>query len=244
MILNQQWVEHLDRSDAELREDKTHRLREPVSMILDLHVHTTLSGDAKPTAEEYAFRALAMQGEYRIDGFVITEHRYWDYRRSRELDDLAGKTGLIVFQGVELETDFGHILIYGVTPEFLRKVDITARTKGLKAVETALECGCFPIAAHPARPMLGCGIGLKTLKGIRAIEILNGGSSNAENFLAETWMKELDLKGIGGSDAHYISELGICMTKFDGECDNERDLVKLLSSGAYQAIHLDEARRI
>ena len=212
-------------------------------MILDLHVHTILSGDAKPIAADYAEKALELQEKFRIDGFVITEHRYWSEERNAELADLSGKTGLVILQGVELETDFGHILVYGVTPEFAEKVDITARTQGLKAVETALQMGCIPIPAHPARPMLGCGIALKSLHGIRAIEHLNGGSSAIENYQAGIWTKELGLAGIGGSDAHYVNELGLCMTEFEGNCDSDKELSALLSGGKYHAIHLDEAKR-
>ncbi len=211
-------------------------------MILDLHVHTVLSGDAKPTAGEYAERAMELRENYGIDGFVITEHRYWSESRYEELADLSMKTGLVILQGVELETDYGHILVYGVTPEFVDKVDISTRTNGLAVVETALATGGFPVPAHPGRPMVGCGIALRALNGIRAIEHLNGGNNEAENRRAQMWMEEFGLYGIGGSDAHFINDLGICLTAFENSIRDDAGLAKELANGNYHAIHLKEAK--
>ncbi len=212
-------------------------------MNLDLHVHTRLSGDAKPTAADYAERALRLREKYDIDGFVITEHRYWASERNSELANLSAKTGLVILQGVEVETDFGHILVYGVTPEFARRVDMENRTKGEEVVRAAYETGGFPVPAHPSRPMLGAGIALKALDGIRAIEHLNGGSTSDENDQAERWMKELGVWGAGGSDAHYERELGAAMTVFDNSFRTEAELINELKSGTYRAIYLKSAKR-
>lgn len=212
-------------------------------MLLDLHVHTHLSGDAKPTAADYAERALRLREKYVIDGFVVTEHRYWSADRNSELADLSAKTGLVIFQGVEVETDFGHILVYGVTPEFARRVDMENRTKGQEVVRAAYETGGFPAPAHPSRPMLGAGIALKALDGIRAVEHLNGGNTAEENEMAERWMKELGISGIGGSDAHYEKELGACMTAFDNRFRTEAEFINELKSGNYHAIYLKSAKR-
>jgi len=213
------------------------------SMILDLHVHTRLSGDAKPTAADYAERALRLKRNYDIDGFVITEHRYWSAGRDEELAELSAQAGLVIFQGVELETDYGHILVYGVTPEFASRVDMENRTNGEQAMRAAYETGGFPVPAHPFRPMLGAGIALRALDGLRAIEHLNGGNTPEENEQAERWMKELGVAGTGGSDAHYERELGACMTAFDNPFRTEAEFIKELKSGNYRAIYLKDAKR-
>ena len=46
----------------------------------------------------------------------------------------------------------------------------------------------------------------------------------------------------GGSDAHVVSAIGSCMTRFDGEVRSEADLVELLRSGKFRAVLLDDAK--
>jgi len=208
-------------------------------MILDLHVHTHLSGDAKPTVAEYAERGMELREKYGIGGFVGTEHRYWKEERCEEFNELSMKTGLVILQGIELETDYGHILVYGVTPEFLDMVEIGARTLGLEAIEAAFKTGAFPVPAHPSRPMVGCGVALRSMNGIRAIEHLNGGSDLEENERAGKWLAELGLFGTGGSDAHYVDELCSCLTVFENSFKNDEGLVRELTKGQYHAKRLD-----
>lgn len=208
-------------------------------MILDLHVHTTLSGDAKPTAEEYAEQILKIRKKFHIDGFVITEHRLWNPERDEELAEISRKTDVVILQGIEMETDYGHILVYGVTTEFTRRIDISKRVKAPDVVKAALETGGVPVAAHPTRQMVGCGMALRGLNGIRVIEIFNGGCTSEENESAERIMKELNMYGAGGSDAHFLDDLGACVTVFDNPVRSTTSLVRELSLGNYDAKYLN-----
>lgn len=212
-------------------------------MILDMHIHTDMSGDARPSVLEYAKWVQELKELYAIDGFVVTEHRYYSLARNAVLAELSRQTGLVILQGVELETDYGHILVYGVTEEFLERVDVTERTDGKEAVRAALETGAVPVPAHPSRPMLGCGPAVQQLKGVTVIEQLNGGNDRSENRISENLAKALGLKGIGGSDAHFIHDFGICMTRFNRFFTTDRELVEELKRGEFRPIYLEEARR-
>jgi len=211
-------------------------------MILDLHVHTDLSEDAKPTVVEYARWARELQDQYSVHGFVVTEHRYYSFSRNPVLAELSRETGLLILQGVELETDYGHILVYGVNPQFLDRVDVTVRLRGKDVAAAALETGAVAIPAHPCRPMLGCGPAVKDLPGVRIIEALNGANDRSENHQAESLVKSLDLLGVGGSDAHFITDFGLCMTHFDRNFSSERDLVAELLLGDYRPVYLEGTR--
>lgn len=211
-------------------------------MILDLHVHTDLSEDAKPTVVEYVRWVKDMQEQYTIHGFVLTEHRHYSLSRNPVLAELSRETGLLILQGVELETDYGHILIYGVTPQFLERVNISERLRGKEVAQAALETGAVAIPAHPSRPMLGCGTAVRQLPGVRIIEQLNGANDRSENHQAEAIVKNLDLLGIGGSDAHFVTDFGLCMTHFDRNFSTEREFVAELLLGDYRPIYLEETR--
>lgn len=211
-------------------------------MILDMHVHTEASGDAKPTVSDYAQWALELKEQYTIHGFVVTEHRFYSPSRNAVLTELGRETGLVILQGVEMETDYGHLLAYGVTPQFLDKVDVSRRVSGQFAAQTALETGVVIVPAHPCRPALGCGPLLRQLAGIKVIEQLNGSNDRSENKLAESMSKSLALFGTGGSDAHYVADFGFCMTRFEKNISNDRELVSELLRGEYRPIYLEEAR--
>src|SRR5690606_22902710 len=92
---------------------------------LDLHVHSSDgSDDAGGTVEGYLKWVQAKRGQgYRIDGFVVTEHRRYD--PAVDYTELAARYDAVVLRGVEVETDVGHVLVFGVTPAFLEAFDVS-----------------------------------------------------------------------------------------------------------------------
>ena len=61
--------------------------------------------------ENYCHRIKAK--DIAIDGFVLTEHRQYD--DESDYSDLARLTGITIFKGSEVETEYGHVLVFGVT---------------------------------------------------------------------------------------------------------------------------------
>jgi predicted metal-dependent phosphoesterase TrpH len=94
-------------------------------MILDMHVHTQISRDATATVEEYCEAIVKYRESFPIDGFVLTEHRVID--GSIDYRKLGDRYNIQIFQGIEVDGDFGHILLYGVTNECLRYIDLANR---------------------------------------------------------------------------------------------------------------------
>jgi hypothetical protein len=70
---------------------------------------------------------------------------------------------------------------------------------------------------------------------IVAIEVLNGGSNNEENARAQLIANKYNFKTVGGSDAHFVSSIGKCVTLFKSEIKNEEDLVRALKNDNYSA---------
>ena len=69
------------------------------------------------------------QNRRRLDAICFTEHRL--FPADPELDmryaELTERFGVMVFKGIEADTNLGHLLLYGVTREVLRRFDLGSR---------------------------------------------------------------------------------------------------------------------
>ena len=214
-------------------------------MFLDLHTHSVSSDDSLATVEQYVkwIGVLRRRG-YHIDGFVLTEHRKFDL--DKDYSNLAEGHRVLILKGSELDTNYGHFLVYGVTEELTRRIDFSC--VGLDAVElvhAANECGAIAVPAHPGR----FGIGLyefiekgADFSALGVIERLNASNRPGEQERAEELVRRYSFRGTGGSDAHQVSAIGSCMTRFEAPIANERDLVRELRADSFNAVRLEEAK--
>lgn len=212
---------------------------------MDLHSHSTdASDDAGGTVEGYLKWIVARRKKgYRIDGLVLTEHRQYD--PSVDYTTLAEHYGVIVLRGAEVETDAGHVLVYGIDQRFTAAFDLAnvALPHG-EVFRAAREFGGFAAGAHAGRPRIGLAAhvaeGRVDRENIEAIEVLNGGSSDAENARARELAGELGLRGIGGSDAHFVNAIGRCLTAFRRPVNSIQALVEELREGDYHPVRVEE----
>ena len=207
-------------------------------MILDMHVHTQVSRDATATVEEYCEAIVKHRESLLIDGFVLTEHRAID--RSIDYRRLTDKYGIQIFQGIEVDGDFGHILLYGITDECLRYIDITnRRLNDREVIRIMKECGGIAIPAHPFRESLH-GKALEEKRewtaGVEIIEQFNGANNPGQNAKASAIVARDGLRGIGGSDAHYVNWFLKCATVFDQPVETMHALVEELHAGRFTPI--------
>src|SRR6185312_3705433 len=132
---------------------------------------------------------------------------------------LAERYAVTVLRGAEVETDVGHVLVYGVNQRFTDAFDLADVALPHREVfRAAKEFGGFAVGAHAGRPRIGLAAHVAdrgvSLDGIEALEVLNGGSSDAENARGRALAEAHGLRGVGGSDAHFVSAIGRCMTAF------------------------------
>jgi PHP family Zn ribbon phosphoesterase len=66
-----------------------------------------------------------------------------------------------------------------------------------------------------------------------AIEVVNGGTADAENDFAMQVAGLLKMPVTGGSDAHSVHGLGKYVTSFEDEINNEAEFLKALHSGQF-----------
>jgi predicted metal-dependent phosphoesterase TrpH len=205
-------------------------------MILDLHNHSVKSDDGKARVEGYC-QWIRGRG-ISVDGFVLTEHRQFDAESDyRALED---ETGLLILKGSEVETDYGHVLVFGVNADMLAAFDFARIDLPLEVVLRESErCGGIAIPCHPGRPNVGLFAHYDErgpVPGVRIVETLNGGSRAGENERARAEAERHGYRGVGGSDAHIVSHIGRCATRFEDPVRSVDDLVAALRAGRYEAI--------
>ena len=212
-------------------------------MFIDLHTHSVSSDDSRATVEQYVkWVGVLRKRGHRIDGFVLTEHRKFDF--DKDYGDLGSANDVLIMKGSELDTDMGHFLVYGVTDELTRAIDFgDVHMDALGLVQAAEECGAVAVPAHPGR----FGIGLceftdngRDFSSICAAEGLNGSNRPGEQERAEELIRQLGVPATGGSDAHLVSAIGKCMTRFDNPVSNEVELVQELRAGLFGPVLLAE----
>lgn len=215
-------------------------------MILDLHAHSDASEDSRAPLETYLKWLQRKRDLLPIDGLVLTEHRQWDPAADyRALED---RYGLLILRGAEVETDYGHVLVYGVTDEMTRCFDFADVRLPAQAVITEVaRRGGVAAPCHPGRPTIGLcehyAAGKPPLEGVVAVEALNGGSRRGENERVDELVARYGYGAFGGSDAHLVSLIGICATEFEDEVRSVEDLVAALTAGRYRPVDFREQVR-
>ncbi len=205
-------------------------------MILDLHNHTIKSDDGRARVENYC--AWIKKRGLEIDGFVLTEHRQFDADSDyRKLED---ETGIRILKGSEVETDYGHVLVFGVNEDLQNAFDFTRIDLPLELVVSESErCGAIAVPCHPGRPTVGMCAHYEErgpVEGVQISETINGGSRGIEVEDAQKLAERYAYLGTGGRDAHIVSHIGRCATRFPRSIRDEDDLVAALHEGGFEAV--------
>jgi predicted metal-dependent phosphoesterase TrpH len=212
-------------------------------VILDLHIHTTESADSNLSPVELIQHARRLG----IDGVVVTEHdRCWDRFLVR---DLAAEHHFLFLRGMEVSTDLGHILVYGLN-EYLSGI-----LKAEKLRQIVDDYGGAMVVAHPFRKIFtrdfrnGQEEAPNTLQEAAnrrvfelsdGIEVCNGGSIDRENKLAMEVCDLLSQAPTGGSDAHSDLGIGRYATQFDDPIHTEADVIAALKQRRCRAVMLEK----
>jgi len=196
-------------------------------MILDLHLHSEASDDSRAPVEAYLKLLQRKREERPLDGIVLTEHRQFDL--NRDFGALEDQYGYLILNAAEVETDYGHVLVYGVNRDILARFDFTdVRLPAQAVISEVWRMGGVALPCHPGRPNVGlCAHyeGKPELEGVVAVEALNGGSKKGEDARVRDLMTTHGYAGFGGSDSHLVSFVGICATEFDRPIRTVEDLV-------------------
>ena len=214
-------------------------------MLIDLHNHTyPKSDDSFLSADELVDAARAAG----LDGLCLTEHdEFWT-------DDctaaLTRRHGILVLPGSEINTDAGHVLVFG-----LRRYRFGMHKPAFLRAE-ADSLGAVLLAAHPYRrrylsepgqdPEQRAAMLHKTLADpwmqlFDAVESYNGRGKPDENRFAEDVRLGLELPGTGGSDAHSPTQIATAATLFHRRITTLDDLIAEIRAGRMESVNLRTA---
>lgn len=206
-------------------------------MIIDLHTHTyPWSDDSNLDIPEL----VRMAKEAGLDAICVTEHDwFWD---KDALAKLSREHNFPILPGVEINTEEGHLLVFGIE----KYIFGMHRTEYLKRVVD--EVGGAMILAHPHRRQLHSTDDLydaveqccqnSVFHLVDIIEAFNGRASARQNKFSQELCRRLNLKSIGGSDAHSTSDMPSYATLFEREISNVEELVTELKAGRFRPLDL------
>ena len=186
---------------------------------IEMHAH---SSDKSLDSGVSAINIILQAKEIGLSGICLTEHNaLWD---SEDISELSEKFEINVFQGIELGTNIGHVLAYGFEsyrPQMLMIDEL------LKEAE---EEGAALVLAHPMRPTGSDRKPsmLEMSQWFDALEVVNGDHSDSIDGYYVRLAEQLNLGGIGGSDAHSIQAVGRVTTLFDHTVNDLSTLISEL----------------
>ncbi len=176
-------------------------------MIIDPHIHSIYSGDAKGTPKQIIKKARKIG----LDGIAITDHNTIK-GSAAALDESKKFDDFIIVPGIEISTNKGHVVALGITEE------IKSGLSPEETIEHIRDRGGIAIAPHPfVRYREGLCDYVKTLD-IDAIETLNSRYIfGFSNWRAKQLAIKRKIPEIGCSDAHFLGAIGSCVTYVEAD---------------------------
>jgi predicted metal-dependent phosphoesterase TrpH len=192
-------------------------------MLIDLHCHTKVYSACSALTPDALVRTARARG---VDGVCITEHdALW------VLDDvlrLSAEMDFPVFRGMEVTTEVGHVLVFGVNSHHPSMAQLGELRRIVRSE------GGLMYLAHPSRrygtlPPADLGAMFDS------VETQNGTEGMLQNDNAARLAASCGLPGVGGSDAHSAREVAVCATEFDAVIGDEPSFFRALRAGKYRA---------
>lgn len=215
-------------------------------MLIDLHAHTwPLSDDSLLDPDDLIERTKAAG----IDGICLTEHDYfWDIERVRQL---AAKHQFLVIPGCEVNTEDGHMLVYGLQNYTYGMHRVRELAQLVEAADGAM------VAAHPYRRQmpwypdnpddyhraLERAKNNKAYAHVAALETENGRGSERENAFSRRLAEEMRMAQTAGTDSHAQRDIARCATYFEQDIHSLDDLIRELKSGRFYPVTLQGAAK-
>ena len=207
-------------------------------MLIDLHTHSyPKSDDSFVSVDDLIDRTKTLG----LDGICLTDHdEFWP---AEDVKVLSAKHNFLVLSGSEINTDAGHILVFGLSeyvfglhkPAFLRQM--VNKHHGVM------------IAAHPYRrrfladpgkdpdaraEMLERALADDVFRMCDAIEGCNGRGKTDENSFSQDIGNAFMLKVTGGSDSHRLEQVGTVATRFERRIEDLDGLIAEIKAGRFR----------
>jgi len=210
-------------------------------MIIDMHNHTNISSPCSVLYPEELIENAKIMG---LDGICVTEHL--TIEGATVAQDIGRKMNFPVFRGIEARSDLGDMLVFGYYK------DIPDRIALENLCDSVHEAGGVVFAAHPyssggwnlynAMQELDLDLDsdwdqIRGIRGLDGIEIINGSIHDKTNKRAKNLAEQMNIYGIGGSDAHSLDMIARAATIFKKPIRTDAELVNALKTGDYDAVY-------
>jgi predicted metal-dependent phosphoesterase TrpH len=212
-------------------------------LLIDLHTHSYPKSDDSFMPVDDLIDTAKKLG---LDGVCLTDHdAFWSVG---ETLDLSRRHEFVVLPGAEINTDAGHIVVFGL------KHYVFGLHKPAFARSLVQQQGGIIIAAHPYRrrfleeparepdaraDMLERASQDQFFQYCDAIEGINGRGTILENRFAQDLQCRLGAKATGGSDAHRVDQLGTAATRFQRRITNLAELIEEMQRGRFCPVDLN-----
>ena len=206
-------------------------------MIIDLHTHTS------PGSDDSFIDVPALVSRAKktgLDGVCFTDHD-WFWKRDA-IDELRLEHDFLILPGVEMNTDEGHLLVFGLDKYTFGM----HRTRFLKQVLD--DVGGVMVLAHPYRRNMYYGEDMETsveryshspvFEFVDILETHNGRATERQSRFSQELCRRLELKATGGSDAHQISDMPSGATFFERDISTGEELITELKAGRFHPVDL------
>jgi predicted metal-dependent phosphoesterase TrpH len=194
-------------------------------MKIDLHCHSKYSHD-NTLEPEVVIEEAIRKG---LHGVCFTEH--FSVGASNPVEKIEVPEGFLVFRGVEISTDRGHLLVYGLKDDSWNRWSRNNYLDWAEVIRRVHEQGAICAPAHPFRSWDSLGEDLFEMDGFDAIETHNGHNLEKENLKAIDAARRKNLPSIGGSDCHQRMQVGRAFTVFQNPIIAAEELVREIRLG-------------
>ncbi|MDM8544362.1 CehA/McbA family metallohydrolase [Desulfococcaceae bacterium HSG9] len=177
-------------------------------MRIDLHCHSKYSLDNSFEPELLIKQAIKLN----LDGVCFTEHD--SLEASWPVTEIKVPEGFYVFRGLEISTDKGHLLVYGLKDDSWNTWYMNSYPDAQAVIKKVRLMGGVCAPAHPFRPCDSFAGELLRMDNFDAVETHNGRDSPDMNRKALGTSRILGLPSIGGSDCHHKWQVGRAYTLF------------------------------
>ena len=210
-------------------------------MLIDVHTHTRpLSWDSFLEPDELVERSKAAG----LDGICLSEHDY--FWKPEDVAELAQRHNYLVLPAIEINTDDGHILAYG-----LEKY-VYGMHRSHELADYVAQAHGVMIAAHPYRRQMPWYIDSErdyqealerasrnaAYRYCVALEVINGRGERKENEFSRRLCELMEMWGTAGSDAHARPDIGRCATYFERDIHDLEGLIEELQAGRFRPVDL------
>ena len=194
-------------------------------MKIDLHCHSKYSADTHLEPEEVIQQAIKLN----LDGICFAEH--YSMMPSGVLEKIGIPEGFYVFRGVEISTDHGHLLAYGLRDDSWNIWSSHDDLNAFEVMKNVHRLGGICVPAHPFRGWDSFGEHVFNMEGLDAIETHNGLNLGDMNEKAIQAARLRNLPSLGGSDCHEKDQVGRAFTEFKNPVHTVEELIEEIKKG-------------